>query len=117
MAKKPSIDKGSENKVDGRDLILIIDDEQIRLEVRVPLKEELKKCLLFGLSRLSVAMILGYLGHRHEVMPIMQTICHSTRAYMVNAKCMPGFVMRLPQVLKIYKNADSAGELKEAAKW
>ena len=55
-------------------------------EIRVPIKEELKKGLIFGLNaRLPIGVILGYVGYAHDVMPLMQSISHETRAFIVNA--------------------------------
>ena len=62
-------------------------------DLKVPIKSELKKVLIFNLnSRLPIAEILGFLGYRQDVMPLMQSLCHATRAFICNADGMPGFV-------------------------
>ena len=55
-------------------------------DIKADIKEEMKKGLIFGLrARLPIGMILGYVGYRHEVMPLLQIISHQTRAYIWNA--------------------------------
>ena len=40
-------------------------------EIKVEIKEDLKKVLIFGLhSRLPIGTILGFVGYRHDVMPL-----------------------------------------------
>ena len=42
------------------------------LEVLVPIKDELKKNLIFGIeARLPIGIILGFYGFRHQVMEMM----------------------------------------------
>ena len=66
-------------------------------------------------------MILSFLGYRKEVMPILQKLSHSTRAYIVNSDGLPGFL--IPKVLipfdlvKNLKAAEEAGDLEYAKKW
>ena len=63
-------------------------------DAKVAIRDEFRKELLFGLeARLPIAMILGLSDHRHEVLPAMQTISHATRAYIINADGLPGFVV------------------------
>ena len=41
-------------------------------DIRVKIKEHLKKCLVFNLqARLPIGIILGFFGFRHEVVPLM----------------------------------------------
>ena len=62
-------------------------------EIRVTIKDELKKALIFGLeARLPIGIILGFIGYRHQVLPLMQSLTHATRAYIVNAGGLPGFL-------------------------
>ena len=43
-----------------------------KIYIKVPIKDELRKNLIFGMdSRLPIAMILGYAGYRHQVVPKM----------------------------------------------
>ena len=64
------------------------------LQILVPIREELKKNLIFGIeARLPIGIILGFYGFRHQVMKLMQCLSHGTRAYIVNADGLPGFVL------------------------
>ena len=49
-------------------------------------------------------------------MPMMQTLSHSTRAYIHNANGLPGFVFAM-DIIKMLKDADIKGELEQAKKW
>ena len=73
----------------------VTDGEKIHYFVaKVPIKEELKKSLIFGLeSRLPIGIILGFVGYRHTVIALMQTISHGTRAFIINANALPGFIV------------------------
>ena len=56
------------------------------LYIKVPIKQELKKLLIFGLqARLPIAMILSFIGLSYEVYGLMQTLSHRTRAFIFNA--------------------------------
>ena len=64
-----------------------------KYNVKVKIKENLKKSLVFGIqARLPVAMILGFSGYRHEVVELMQVLSHGTRAYILNANSLQGFL-------------------------
>ena len=64
--------------------------------IKVPLKESLKKGLIFGLqSRLPVGLILGFLDYTNHVVPLLQIISHGTRAYIWNENGLLGFVKRI----------------------
>ena len=64
------------------------------LDIKVSIKEELKSVLIFGLqARPPIAHILSFLGYIHEVMPIMQTLSHSTRAYVINTDGLKSFLV------------------------
>ena len=74
-------------------------------DTRVPIKNELLKGLIFGIqARLPIGVILGFFGYRHEVMPLLQTLSHRTRAYIVNAEGLPGFVIEM-DIIKILQEA------------
>ena len=63
------------------------------IDTKVPIKDGLRKDLLFGIkSRLSIAKILGFSGHSYHVMSMMQNISHSTRAYIFNADGLKAFI-------------------------
>ena len=71
-------------------------------DFKVPIKENLKTGLIFGLqSRLAIAEIIAYLGFRHEVIPLMLALSHATRAYIVNANGLDGFLVDSPALLKL----------------
>ena len=41
-------------------------------DIKVLIKESKKKCLILGFSsRLSIAILLSYLGFRHEIVPLL----------------------------------------------
>ena len=53
------------------------------------------------------------MGYRHDVVPMMQRVSHSTRAYIVNAEGLPSFVIPF-DIMKHLKVADKAGQLDHA---
>ena len=64
-------------------------------DINVPIKEELKKGLIFGIhARPPLGVINGYVGYHHEVISLSQTLSHSTRAFISNAECLPGFLVK-----------------------
>ena len=78
-------------------------------DIQVTIREALKKGLIFGLkAKLPIGVILRFLGYRHEVMPLMQTISHGTRAYIVNEGGLRGFVIAV-NIMNLLKTADEAG--------
>ena len=86
-------------------------------DIRVPLKEDLKKALVFGIhARLPVALILSFYSYDHEVMWLMQSLSHSTRAFIQNADGLPGFVCMF-KIMEILKEADAGGLLDHVKKW
>ena len=85
--------------------------------VKVPLKEMLMRGLIFGIkARLPIGLILGFVGYCHQVMPMMQSISHSTRAYIFNSNGLPGFISRF-SILKLLKDAENRGYLNYAKQW
>ena len=93
-------------------------DKMVKIfDSRVPLREDLKKALVFGIhARLPVALILSFYGYDHEVMQLMQTLSHSTRAFIWNADGLPGFVC-LFKIMETLKEADASDLLEHAKKW
>ena len=78
--------------------------EQFEKIVRI--REELSAKLIFGFkARIPIAIILGYTGYRHEVMPLMQILSHTTRAFTCNADGLPNFVIKR-EFIHILKDAD-----------
>ena len=66
-----------------------------KFDIIVPIKEELKKRLVFGIkARLAIGHILRFYDFIHKVNSIMQVLSHSTRAYIINADGLPGFLVK-----------------------
>ena len=73
------------------------------------IKDNLKKKLIFSFnSKLPIALVLGYLGYRHEILPLMQVLSHGTRAYILNENGLPGFVEEF-DVIDILRGAEKEG--------
>ena len=86
-------------------------------DIKVPIKDELKSGLIFGIdARPPLGLIAGMIGYRHEVLSLMQTLSHSSRAYILNAKGLKGFVPQEP-IIKILMDADEKGLLDHTRKW
>ena len=86
-------------------------------DIKVSIQEKLKKGLIFGFkARLPIAVLLQFLGYRHEVMPLLQRISHGTRAYIINADSLLGFVMEL-NIINLLKEADKNGLHEHLKKW
>ena len=63
-------------------------------DIKVPIKDELRKNLIFQIhARPPIGIILGFVGYSYDVIPLMQVLSHGTRAFIVNAKGLPGFVL------------------------
>ena len=85
-----------------------------KFDIKVVIKENLRKDLIFGISaRLPIAMILGFTDFQHKVIPILQTLSHGTRAYIVNANGLPGFVLEF-DIVRYLKKANETGQLEHA---
>ena len=85
----------------------------------MPIKTQFSKSLIFGLkARPPIGIILGFVGYRHKVMPIMQTLCHGTRAYILNsdANKLSGFIRRF-DIVKMLFDADKKDQLIDAKEW
>ena len=83
----------------------------------VPIKDELRKNLIFGLeARPPIGIILGLANDRSQVMPLLQKISHGTRAFMVNADGLPGFMLEF-DIIQYLKQANAAGKLENAKKF
>ena len=58
------------------------------------INEKLKKGLIFGFSaRLPLGVMLSFLGYKHNVIPLLQKISHGTRAFIINAEGLKGFIV------------------------
>ena len=83
-----------------------------KIDIRVQIRQDLMKSLIFGIhARPPIGHILSFLGYSHEVIPIMQTLSHATRAYIINADGLPGFIRSI-EVIELLRNADEEGKLK-----
>ena len=65
-----------------------------RWDINVEIIDAYKKALPFlGLkSRVPVAVVFAFYGYKEEVLPLLQTLSHSTRAYIYNASGLKGFL-------------------------
>ena len=63
-----------------------------------------------------IAYILGFMGYCHQVMPVLQVLSHATRAYIHNARGLPGFIQKF-EITKFLQSANKMGLLEEAKKW
>ena len=80
-----------------------------QLDIKIQIREELKKGLIFGLrARLAIGLVLGFVAHGDEVLRLMQTLSHSTRAYIINANGLTGFVKSF-DIKKHLQAADESG--------
>ena len=56
--------------------------------------DEFKKNLIFGIeARPPNGLILGFCGFHSQVMKTMQSLSHGTRAFIINADGLPGFLL------------------------
>ena len=77
-----------------------------KIDIRVQIRQDLMKSMIFGLqARPPIGHILSFLGYFHEVIPIMQTLSHATRAYIVNAEFLSGFIHSIG-LIELLRNAD-----------
>ena len=85
----------------------------------MPIREDLLRVLPFeGIqSRHATAVILSFVGYLHQVPGILQKLSHKTRAYIVNADGLKGFLVKLGKVLQIIKAAEKSGEIDEVLMW
>ena len=83
-------------------------------DIKAPIVDELKRGLVLGLqARLPIGSILSFAGYHHQIMPLMQTLSHSTRAYIINADGLRGFVLVF-DIMNFLKVEDEASQLEHA---
>ena len=82
------------------------------IDIKVPIKEEFKKILpLHDLqSRNVTGTVLSYVDHREEVVVILQNLSHKTRAYIINAAGLKGYLVWEP-IKRILKEAKASGRI------
>ena len=79
-----------------------------KFDTIVDIKVDPKNNTIFGLkAQPPIASILSFAGYRHEITPKLQTISHSTRAYISNAKGLPGILQA--STSEILRQADLLG--------
>ena len=84
--------------------------------IKVPIKKELMKGVVLGLgSKPAIGTFLSFVGYRHVAIELLQTLSHSTRAYLIKEDGLRGFVQRMDFV-KILKDAEKNGKLEEVKK-
>ena len=89
----------------------------INWKIKVSIKDELKKDLIFGIgARPPIGLILGFCGFHHQVMEKMQCLSHGTRAYIINADGLPGFLYKF-DIIRHLEQADEAGQLEDIKKF
>ena len=67
-------------------------------------------------SRNGVAITFSFFGDSTEVCDFMRQASHKTRAYIVNAKGLPGFLVK-PTIIETLRVAENAGKLDHVTKW
>ena len=83
-------------------------------DIKTPIKDELRKGLILGLNtRLPIGIVLGFAGYRDQVFPLLQTLSHATRAFIINAEGLPGFVIAF-DTMEPLKEAEKALGLRRA---
>ena len=87
-------------------------------DLLVDIKSEHLKSLPFIRirARAPTATILSYLGFRHQVIPILQTLSHKVRAYIFNANGLQGFLINL-DISWIIKDASIKQRLHLITRW
>ena len=70
------------------------------MTTQIPIQKHLMRSLPFDQiqSRLATATILSYVNFKEEVIILLQSLSHSTRAYLHNAGGLPGFLQHEPIV-------------------
>ena len=66
-------------------------------------------------SKLAIGTFFSFVGYRHVAIELLQTLIHSTRAYLIKEDGLRGFVERM-DFLKILKDAEKNGKLEEVKK-
>ena len=67
-------------------------------------------------ARPPIGHIMGYYGYSDEVMQLMRTLSHATRAFIINANGLRGFVIQV-SLIRILKDADKEDKFQQAKTW
>ena len=90
-------------------------------DIIVPVKEELYVWKIFGFKAFEpTARMLGYIGYRHQVIPILQILCHGARTFIVSTDGLPRYIIRnhkKKDIIKVLRDADKKGQLEIAREW
>ena len=63
-----------------------------------------------------IALVLGYIGYREQIVNFMQILSHATRAYIWNANGLQGFTDEF-DIVKQLRTLQKRGKLEELTKW
>ena len=86
-----------------------------KLQLKVALVNDYRARQPFSLkTRHGIAIVLAFYGDNEEVSEFMQAASHTTRAYIVNANGLIGFLA--PSIIEILKKAVVDKELGEVTK-
>ena len=67
-------------------------------------------------AREPTAKIMGFIGYRHTVLPLLQTLSHKSRAFIFKANGLPGFVEQFNPINSL-RLARANGEIDWILKW
>ena len=62
---------------------------------------------------MATGTMLSYYGSRREVCQMLQLLCHSSRAYIVEQEGLPGFLVHKPSPLTWFIQLKAEGDLQE----
>ena len=60
-------------------------------------------------ARAPIGIVFSFFGYSHEVHDLMSTMSHTTRAFIVNAEGLRGFVKL--SIVSVLRSAELSGEL------
>ena len=85
--------------------------------VKVPIRYEHRLVLPFGSlqARAPIGTVFGFFGYSHEVHDLLSTLSHSTRAFIVNAEGLRGFVKL--SIVSVLRSAELSGDLIKATRF
>ena len=84
----------------------------------MPIRESLLKSIPFSCiqSRNAASEILSFIDYKEEVILLLQTLSHKTRAFIYNAHGLQGFLVSL-DVMGILRFAQKQELLEKVTKW
>ena len=88
-----------------------------KFDVIVPVKQDLKKGLVFGLkARPAIGIVLSFVSQRKETLNLMQNLSHTTRAFIENSNGLNGFLPRF-NIMDVVNDPKNSSLLDEALSW